>query len=235
MKVTGDMVRAKIVKYRAPNMTLLAGDVFDNFMHRLVEYGTIQWRLHTPDSNLVVFSDYSSEDGELLPTQFCHTCQFTLDEQAVFTCSCDVSRAIKSVGGCVTGTDEMENIIPQSLTCMHCQVLARILPEALPMIERLPTQQPHSTALSRKVQQAVTSINLGVSELVKGIAQKYSVKSRTSDSCAFVHISYNIITCQDGECQSKLRNRRSKKLLLDMTRASELCPHLEAMRAQSEI
>ena len=168
IKVTPDMVSAEIRKLRAPNMTLVAGNLFDTFLICLVEYGTIQWRSHSVDSDLVVFSDYSSEDGELLPHKFCHTRHFVDNSISLYTCSCDIFRAIQSVAGGLAGGDQIETIIPEGLTCMHCQFLGKVAGIIFDDCE-----PAESTPLSRKIKQAVQSVHLGVTVLLMGKTHKY--------------------------------------------------------------
>jgi len=224
-----EILGLEIAKAPVANMTLYHSSFADNFLAQVLESGVVVWRWHNDSSNTFIFNEYSV-DGDIVPTQFVHT---NLHNEQV-QCSCNTFALINSLA-LSTAPDDVVSL-PTDMSCMHCQLLTKHIVPLIPILCQSENNAPCTGLLYQKLLASKQYLNMGVVTLLQSpVVSKYSAMSRLDNNCCMVHISHGIVSCQSGECQARLRSRRSTKVVVDMDAAAKLCPHLEAMRAQQEL
>jgi hypothetical protein len=231
LAATLDIVNNQLSKVEAANMTTHNQTLFEHFSAKLIEIGTLKWRIHSSSSNTFSMNDYSS-DGDLLPTHFVHTTREESGGSVMYSCTCSTYSLIQSLIHYQSSADEDEQL-PGDAVCMHCQFIKYHIDQYIQHI--LNNTVSDSSPLITRLHDSRQFLNLGVVPLtVSDVVSKFSVLPRTLQQCAMVHVSRGIVSCQSGACQILLRSKRPTKVVLDIDTAAEVCPHLEAMRAQKE-
>jgi len=227
---TRDIIATEISQIPVANMTVYSSSVFDNFTAQVLECGIVVWRIHTDITDIFVFNEYSN-DGDIVVSQFVHTTVENKDNQLIFSCTCNTFGLLCSLTLSALSSDTVSG----DIYCMHCQLVRQHI---MPLVRQLlcENRAAYSGLLHQKLAESQPSANVGVVTLLQSsIVSKYSTVSRLDGTCCMVHISHGIVSCQSGECQSRLRSRRSLKSVRSMEAAAKLCPHLEAMRAAQEL
>ncbi|XP_064630618.1 uncharacterized protein LOC135489271 [Lineus longissimus] len=226
VKVTAENLRDQL-SVCAPNRSMLTLNAYQNFKMKLVEVGTLMWRLHTDDRDSFILNEYGT-DGELKLNSFV---ELTLYEDGLCTCSCETYKVIAAIA-----SQDAEDTLPDGLLCMHCRFMREEMRDQLPSI--LSDNAPASSHLALKLQQSKSSLNDPVVRLTDGGGtSKFSV--RASNDLAFVSIAASgfMVVCSSGMCAAVRKHTKTLKKLLQVPaeQASKLCPHLATMVANREI
>lgn len=215
------------------SMTLVHSGMYKSFKQKVVEGGTLYWRIHDQDQDLLAISAYSSDTGELLPQSFEHVQRLVDGNEVLYVCTCPTYGMILSMGSEALNADD---VLSEDVTCMHCRFIRE---EIEPYVEDLFNNAADNNAsrIRQKLVEAKVSIGTGVVQLNKGpCTLKFSVRSRETSTCSLVHLSDGFLACQSGECQALgLKHRRSTNRLLSLEEAASVCPHLDAMLANKEV
>lgn len=227
VKITKDKLLGRL----ADNTSSLRPNTYEHFRSKLVELGTILWRLHTPSKEYFIMSNYS-DHGEIVPNSFAEVLYSRQD--GVVSCSCDTYRVISSVAQQEDRSDEL--VLPEGILCMHCRFFQEEI--AHHIAELVEGTFVASSSLHQKLLDAKRSMNLPVVKLTSSTegTQKYSVRPRTDDSCAIINVSSSglMVFCTRGVCQASSKHKRSVKRLLELTEAASLCEHLGTLLANKE-
>ncbi len=216
----------------ASSMTLVMPTMFQSFKQSIIEGGVLKWRVHTPETDILVMNDYSPETGELLPQGFVHVARHA--SGPIYSCTCHIYRMLLAIG---TNNIAQDETLSEDMTCMHCRFMTEVVEPHLPsFFPTHCTQSPHETPIARRIQGSLSAINVGVEPLTEGVTSKFSVRNKDGLSCSLVHLSNGYLTCQSGECQATgLKHRRSTKRLLTLEEGASVCRHLDAMLANQEV
>ena len=94
---------------------------YDVFKEQLLgSNGTIAWRHHGEDLDVLIFSDYNSEDGSCCPTMFSHLTVYHFNEEHIHVCDCSMYKLLTTVAG-------SEALDSTGVTCMHVRFFIEIV------------------------------------------------------------------------------------------------------------
>lgn len=225
------ITREKLLGCLPANTSCLRLKTYEHFRSKLIEVGTILWRLHTPSKEYFIMSSYS-DHGEIVPNSFAEVVYSHQD--GVVSCSCDTYRVISSVAQQDDRSDEL--VLPEGILCMHCRFLKE---EILPRIPELVEDNLAAiSSLHQRLYDSKRHMNDPVVKLTSCAegTQKYSVRPRTGDSCSIINVSSSglMVFCTRGVCQASSKHKRSVKRLLELTEAASLCEHLATMLANKD-
>jgi hypothetical protein len=88
----------------APNQVIFVTNAYSNFKLKIVEVGSLFWRLHSDREDYFIMNEYC-ENGEIVPNSF----------EEVVVCSCETYRVISAIA-----CQDEDDVIPYGLLCMHC-------------------------------------------------------------------------------------------------------------------
>ena len=200
------------------NMAIHDTSLFDCYVHQQLSIGSVIWRFHSCNKDVILMNSYDLDTGYIQPTKFVH---IDIENQSIVTCKCPASRMITNLSQGTTA----------GLCCMHSRLVKQFL---LPNYSQLSTNTP---PLQNIVNVLFNAFKLPKPQVVQigstsaGIL-KFSV--RGSDSTyEFVHLTDNgsNIACQSGRCTilMGLTSRKKCRKLLTIDQRQNLCPHLEIM------
>ena len=197
--------------------------------------GTILWRKHSEESDVVIMSDYSLTTGVLLPQEFVHVTAFS-DEGCLYTqCTCkayDRMHNIASLGEDLA-EGEVSALSPNS-TCMHCRFYQEYLQGAFGgnLEENTHLFSKFSSTLD---QMANPLVLLGEAN---PSVSKFSVFGDGTYSVISVLLNPNGTRqagCSQGTCSNNLKNKKTipKTVSLDQLE-HHVCCHLNTFFANFE-
>ena len=100
--------------------------------------GTIAWRFHSSEQDIILLNSYSSKDGVWLPSTYSHLCVHHFDDGNVLMCDCEMYKILAAQA---TG----EALDSSGITCMHARFYCDVI-------------QPHQHELFRDLQLPVSNI-----------------------------------------------------------------------------
>ncbi len=116
----------------ASSMTLVTPTMFQEFQanklqsfkQSIIEGCVLKWRVHTPETDILVMNDYSPETGELLPQGFVNVARHT--KGPIYSCTCHIYmyRMLLAIG---TNNITQDEILSEDMTCMHCRFMTEVL------------------------------------------------------------------------------------------------------------
>ena len=212
--------------------SLITSSTYQHFRAKLVEVGTILWRLHASAKEYFIMSDYG-DDGEIIPNSFVEVTYSPQD--GITHCTCETHCIISSIASQTADTDD--EVLPEGISCMHCSFYTS---ELLPKLDDiLSGKVVAESQLGKRLQDSTQLMNDPIVKLTGSLSgtQKYSVRPSTTDNCAIINISSSgiMVFCTRGTCQARQKHKRSVKRLLQLTEASGLCEHLATMVANKEL
>lgn len=231
VKVTVEMLRERAGIESFPHSTRDVS-IYSAYACALVESGTLLWRVHSNERDVLCFNDCDPEVGEFIPCSFVHITMEHAGEETLFSCTCDVYKLIKG-----TPVDVPENdAVDHSLSCVHCRFACS---EVLPLLGRLFGVASTSRSLVHsRLMDSLRSLNTPVVRVgpIHEPVTKFSVVG-FDHSCGFVHLirSGSAISCQSGECAVRSFGRKRSMKRLGLDDSDRLCAHLEAMKANREV
>ena len=212
-------------------------NIFIEFMEQMAsDTGTIQWRFHDADEDVVVMSDINPLSGSISPNSFVHVSALIEDEGELFIkCTCaiyeTVQRAAKQeIDLFPTG---VEVVLDKDSTCMHCRLyrekLVHCIPTILDTLDKT-TLPPLFHKVYHGLDRQDTPILLLGDVFHKGTT-KFSVKGDSGHS--MVHLTYfngkYSSTCLNGMCKVMLRNKKKVSKSITLDKCGDACSHLKAL------
>jgi hypothetical protein len=216
--------------YDTNSQALLSMKIYEHFRRKLVEQGTILWRLHTPAKEYFIMNEYADR-GEIIPNSFAEVTYSPPD--GIMYCTCETFRVLSCVAA---QRAEDEPVFPAGILCMHCKFFAEDIKDSLSDI--LSDRLSVTSHLGLRLKHCRRDMNNPVVRLsaTKDKTQKYSVLPRSNDSCSIINISSSglMAYCTRGVCQASGKHKKSVKRLLQMHEAATYCEHLATMVANKE-
>lgn len=216
--------------------------LYKSFSEQLVTDGTIQWRSHDDDMDIVVMSDMNPDTGYLKPSNYVHVTSMTDNTgEVLLKCTCAIYKMIqrsekkKVVNAPEPHFEQSENpeesILASNFTCMHCRFYREHLAKCFESF----SQTPNSLTTPEKLVQeslafmAEPVILLG--DVIPNTTTKFSVKGHGSYSV--IHISFNqglcLAKCSQGICGAQMRNKKKIPKAVSLGESDKLCSHLNTL------
>ena len=219
-----------------PNINL-----YTRFSQQLITEGTIHWRKHNQHEDTVVMSDYNPTTGFLSPLSYAHitcTTDSTNSETVFLKCTCYIYNTIQCAG--LAGTDLSQGedtVLDESMTCMHCRFFRDHLLKYRHNLQNITS----STLIDTKVKMSLPTLNNPV--VLLGISSPNSTTklSVTHESTVdMIHINFNqskscFAKCQNGECSSRLQNKKKIPKVINIQESQYFCGHIQTLFANFEI
>ena len=189
------------------------------FVCNMVENGTLLWRIHRPQLDVIAMNDISLEgEGRFLSNKFVHVWRRSSDQGISYFCKCN-----------------MHDILMRSQhqsNADHACVHVRFFQENIePRYSSLFTEDfMGDTPIDRKLQHALQYLNVAVVRLDSdSLYHRFSVMSE--ESVAVVRLQHNRVSCLNGECRSHIGHTRKLRYIDDPCS----CPHITALCANKEV
>ena len=195
--------------------------------------GVIKWRHHDPNSDVCIMTDYSSTNGNIIPSSFVHvTRQYNSQGKNIISCTCEIYKHLQGIAYNQHLGGENEELFPDTtITFMHCWYFQDELDEAYTKLQMYNTNLPWALQeVNNSLQYMNDPIQLSGSVLEKGTT-KFSVKGNDS-SISFVHITFQqnkcYAKCMGGICSVELQGKKLPRLH-PITQTPNLCPHMKTI------
>ena len=226
----------EVVKNSSCDKTL-----FTSFFRALAgSNGTILWRQHSSDRDVVVLNNYSDSTGLLLPQDFVHLTATHAGDGSVFTqCTCKIYQWLHTIALQGVELEEGENaVLGANSTCMHCRFFLTYL---LGSLEGHQPEGDNTNHLLAKITPTLQQMSnpivvLGVSTprvskfSVVGDQEDFSVISMTLNADGS-----RSARCNHGLCRARLSNKKRVPKKVSLDKMSKICPHLHTFFANFEV
>ncbi len=213
---------------------------FTRFCEELTAHGTIQWRKHSMEEDVLIMSDYCESTGKLKSLDYVHiTASHHEPGTLLIKCDCKVYKFMQSTALKKLHLSLHENsVLDENFTCMHCKFYKQHLHAVRAEIH----SQNTGSQLHTKVQQTLGLLNDPVvllGQAYTNATTKLSVVGQ--ETCQQVNINFTpkgcFVRCQSGMCQSIHDKGRKipKNLSLEHLIKNSLgCDHLHTLYANAE-
>lgn len=216
-------------------------NLYSVFSQQLITDGAVQWRKHNDYEDVVIMSDYNASTGILSPLSYVHVTS-TKSERSnhpiLLKCTCKIYNTIQCAG--LSGMDlsaEQDVVLDESMTCMHCRFFKEHLAKYSESLESIAS----SSILDKKVKKSLEQLNNPVVLLgmaAQNAATKFSVLHE--DTVSVIHLYFNeanacFVKCQNGECISRLLNKKKIPKVINTQQSDEFCGHIQTLLANFEL
>ena len=169
-----------------------------------INEGTIQWRYHSEERDIIVMNDYHTTSGNLIPNSFVHVYIHRYpDGTSDHRCTCSAFK----------DNYTRDSSSPMFYApCLHCRYFKELVD---PLICDLFNDVNRDTFSFQMIQKSLSTRGLGVVALsVKSDpVRKFSVVSILNQNYSFVHLSSeNNLSCQETACQIGKRHKRKDSI-----------------------
>ena len=196
--------------------------------------GVIKWWHHDENSDVCIMTDYSSTNGNIIPSSFVHvTRQYNSQCKNIISCTCEIYKHLQGIAYNQHLGGENEELFPDTtMTCMHCRYFQNELDEAYTKLQMYNTNLPWALQeVNNFLQYMNDPVQLSGSVLEKGTT-KFFVKGNDS-SISFVHITFQqnkcYAKCMGGMCSVELQGKKKLPRLHPITETPNLCPHMKTI------
>lgn len=183
-------------------------------------------------------SDYSADTGKLKTLSYVHVTTTNNGQDLFIQCTCQIYNTIKCAGlSQVDLQDGQDVVLDESLTCMHCRFYKEHLHQYREKLYNITS----STCIDNKIKDSLSTVNDPV--VVLGIptingTTKLSIVS--GEGTSMVHINFYqtnscFANCQNGECKSKLMNKKKIPKLITIQEHDSVCNHIQTLFANFEV
>ena len=221
--------------------------LFSSFSEELSTKGTVLWRIHQEEENVVLMSDIDPTTWRLKPNALATITATPGDQDRInVKCTCQVYQHMQDtalLGAHRDAPDSLDAVdgvvLPEDFTCMHCRFYREAL---LPGMQEIFSQNNATSNLLIKVQLTAGLVNNPVVLLGDpGTTTKFSVLGNSS--LALVHANMTstglFVKCQSGLCGSHINNkgRRIPQRVdaMQVLQQGGVCPHVHTLLANIEV
>jgi hypothetical protein len=215
-------------------------DIYTCFCEELTVDGTIQWRKHTPEEEVVVMSAYSPSTGKMLPLSYVQITASRNDESTLMVkCTCLTYEKIKCAGLKGIYLEESEDAVLNCghLTCMHCRFYKNKLDNCIDAMKDMNTTSNVLTKVQQSLAQMGNPIVLLGDDAAMNTTTKVSVIGK-DDTLSLVHITFRLgacfYHCQNGVCQAKMLNKKKVAKITSVYSDGNVCCHLQTLEGNQE-
>ena len=242
-----EAARYETVRSSVPQISL-----YNMFTQSILTTGTIVWRRHCGETDIVAMSDYCCRTGQLKSLDFVHVvAQYPPGdpEDVLISCSCKIYKHMQSKALRKQHLESSEDaVLDATFTCMHC----RFFKEYMYPIRNNFGDPDRTSQIHKKLQSDLDQMNNPIVLLGKatiGVTTKFSVAGVDNsglEKAAMVHLHFGpqgcFVRCQDGTCQATSVHHRvglpKAVALKDLEKKAEgrqgLCPHLRTVYSNLE-
>jgi hypothetical protein len=191
------------------------------FLNNIVEgNGTLEWRIHTPKTDIIVINDIDITPNIFQKNSFVHLTRSVNHTHILYDCKCNMFNVLNRTTSYESSTGD----------CLHIRLFKEHIE---PIYDKLFSDSSSIilTPLKSKIVQSLQSLNIPIRHLgCYAKFHKYSVVSQNFFSCAIVKLHENRISCTSGLCLSKKGHSRKIKIIHEGG-----CEHLKTMADHNEI
>ena len=204
--------------------------LFHCFREELITGGTIQWRLHEEEMDVVVLSDYDHTTGILIPCSFVHVTSIQNGDQRLVSCECSSYKLIQKAALINSNMEgEGDFFLEDKMTCMHCRFFNECLSELWSSLQA----DLGGSLLVQKATQSLAVMDrpaLLIGDILPQHTTKLSVKG---DFLGFVHLSNRDgrfwAKCVEGVCSAMAQNKSKHAKVVSLKKCSGVCSHLKVI------
>ena len=220
------------------------------FTETMLTRGTIVWRNHTGEKDLIVLSDYCEKSGQVKALDFVHVeASYPDVETVLMTCSCKIYKYMQGRALKMAHLQRSQDaVLDENFTCMHC----RFFKEFMYPIRNSFGDPERTSQLHQKIQSSLGGLNNPL--ILIGSANSNSTTKFSAwgqDWSSFVHIHFGpqgcYARCQSGMCKAlgshiRTGNGLPKGVSLDvmkdnplMRHSKDFCAHLVTLYSNLEV
>ena len=238
LKVTPEtLCKTLCVKFtNTKNSTDINQKLYETFRQQLIVVGIIQWRQHNRFQDRIILSDYCAATGGLKSLSYVHvTSTLTHDVNYFVQCTCQIYNTIKCAG--LSEIELLDVVLDECWTCMHCRFYKDHLHDYREKLHNITS----STSIGNNIKASLDTLNNPI--VVVGtptLTGTTKLSIMAGENISMVHVNfhqgqYSYANCQNGECSSRLMNKKKIPKEVDIQHNDGLCLHIQTLFANFKI
>ena len=206
--------------------------VYDKFRIALSNGGNVIWRHSSDGVDIFAMNDVSISTGHFQEDCYVHLTRTSVDGISDLTCSCSMFSTLMQVASLGVPEDEFDGTYMSEVQCCHMRVFNELISDHLLSVIQNTSRSENRIVESLELKKGLINELVCLLPTSSDRNLKFSVYSDHDKRCAFVHVTGKRLVCQSGYCDAVFSNSKRQVVLLN--KAGNLCPHLRNMKDQSE-